>query len=256
VDRQSLALQYATSANLAARIALHQRCSTNPYGLQRWIFDRLRLASGQRVLEVACGTGSLWLENRDRIPPLANRVLSDSSLSMLDTTRRGTGDASFVGCALPDLPFADNVFDVAIANHMLYHVADRERGLREMRRLLRRGGLLFVATNGQAHLREIKLLMREFAIDPGDVSASFTLENGEEQLRRVFADLRRDDYVDNLRVTDPELLLAYIASVSPRAREVVEGQGDAMRDAIEACIARDGAFYVTKSTGAFTATRG
>ena len=62
----SLAAQYATSANLAARIALHQRCSTNTYGLQRWIFDRLDLREGERVLEIACGTGSLWRENADR----------------------------------------------------------------------------------------------------------------------------------------------------------------------------------------------
>ena len=63
MDSRAIALQYGTSANLAARIALHQRCSTNPYGLQRWVFDRLGLTPGQRVLEVACGTGSLWREN-------------------------------------------------------------------------------------------------------------------------------------------------------------------------------------------------
>src|SRR5207253_1168470 len=82
----SLAAQYATSANLAARIALHQRCSTNTYGLQRWIFDRLDLREGERVLEIACGTGSLWRENADRPAAGVKLVLSDFAMSMIRTT--------------------------------------------------------------------------------------------------------------------------------------------------------------------------
>ena len=77
MQRMDLARQYATSANLAARIELHQRFSTNPSGLQRWVFDRLQLAPGMRVLEIACGAGSLWRENLDRMP----RGICNSSAS-------------------------------------------------------------------------------------------------------------------------------------------------------------------------------
>src|SRR2546430_14213021 len=128
-----LSLQYATSTNLSARIALHQRCSTNAYGFQRWVFDRLALAPGARVLEIACGTGSLWRENADRMPE-ARLVLSDFAMAMLETTKQAVREARFVNCALPDLPFADGRFDVVIANHMLYHVTAREQALREIRR--------------------------------------------------------------------------------------------------------------------------
>ena len=249
MDRTAIKQQYGTSANLAARIALHRQCSTNPYGLQRWIFDRLALAPGQRVLEIACGTGSLWLENRDRIPRDLRLVLSDISPGMIETTRRAVPSvAAYVACALPDLPFGGDFFDVVIANHMLYHVEERQRGLREIRRVLRRGGTLLAATNGREHLREIKELMSGFGIEGGDVSASFTMENGEEQLREVFSEVRRDDYPDALRVTDPELLVRYIASITPRA-EALERE---MRAAVAARIAADGAFHVVKSTGAFT----
>lgn len=252
MDRKAIEEQYRSSANLAARIALHRECSTNAYGLQRWIFDRLSLAPGQRVLEIACGTGSLWLENRDRIPRDLRLVLSDLSPGMVETTRRAVpGAAAYVACALPDLPFGDDFFDLVITNHMLYHVDERQRGLREIRRVLRPGGMLFAATNGREHLREIKALMSDFGIEGGDVSASFTLENGEEQLRQVFGDVRRDDYADALRVTDPELLLGYIASISPR----VEAHRQEMRAAVAARIAADGAFYVVKSTGAFAAPK-
>ncbi len=35
--------QYRDASNLEARIALHERFSTNPYGLPRWIFDHFEL---------------------------------------------------------------------------------------------------------------------------------------------------------------------------------------------------------------------
>ena len=248
MDRQALADQYATSANLAARIALHQRCSTNRYGWQRWVFDRLGLQPGMRVLEIACGTGSLWRENADRMPRGVDLVLSDFSIAMLETAR-GAVDARRVAFALPDVPFADRSFDVVIANHMLYHVADRPRGLAGIRRVLRSGGVLFAATNGVEHLREIKDLTSGHGIEMSEVSSSFTLENGDAQLREVFAGVEREDYPDSFHITEPDLLLDYIASVSPQAAAIREE----IRAAIERRIARDGAFDVVKSTGIFVA---
>ena len=241
----NLAAQYATSANLSARIALHQRFSTNPYGLQRWVFDRLGLASGMRVLEIACGAGSLWRENLDRIPRDVDLVLSDFSIGMVNATRAIVPHARFVTFALPALPFADASFDLVIANHMLYHVDDRQRGLAEIRRVLVKGGALFAATNGVDHLREIKQLMRAFDIDAHDISASFTLENAEEQLRGAFSHIERHDYVDSLQITEPDAVLRYIASMSPRAAAVVAERGEEMR-----AIAP---VQVSKSTGSFVA---
>jgi len=256
MDPQSLAAQYATSANLSARIELHQRFSTNPYGLQRWVFDRLQLVPGMRVLEIACGAGSLWRENLDRLPSGLDLVLSDFSIGMVETTRGIVPGAAFVTCALPTLPFASGQFDLVIANHMLYHVAERQQGLAEIRRVLRPDGALFAATNGIDHLREIKELMLDLQLDAHDVSASFTLENAEEQLRGAFARIERDEYADSLRVTDPELLLRYIASVSPRAAEAIDARGGEVRSRIERRIAGDGAFQVMKSTGSFIARNG
>jgi len=254
MDPHTVTLQYSTSTNLGARIALHERYSTNPYGLTRWIFDRLHLTSGQRVLETACGTGNLWRTNRNRIPPGLSLVLSDRSRGMVETTRKAAGPASFVVCALPELPFMDECFDLAIANHVLYHVAQRERGLGEIRRVLRRGGTLFATTNGETHMRELKEVMQAFAIEGGDFSLPFTLENGEAQLRRVFPQVHREDYPDSLRVTEPELLIEYMASFSPSACHAVAAHRDALRAALESRIQRDGAFHITKSTGAFTAS--
>lgn len=257
----AMVAQYRTSANLDARMALHRACSANAYGFPRWVFDRLDLRPGNRVLEVGCGNGTLWRDNAERLPAGVGLTLSDRSLGMVATTREACGAsvavhrvaARFATSALPDLPFATGSFDVAVANHMLYHVAERPRALRELRRTLCRGGLLLATTNGAAHLRELVALMRELGVEPPAMSRTFSLENGAAQLRRVFPRVRREDYLDSLRVTEPDLLLDYVASIGPAAHAAVARRRDEAREALAARIARDGAFEVTKSTGAFFA---
>jgi SAM-dependent methyltransferase len=255
----AMAAQYRTSANLEARVALHRACSTNPYGFPRWVFDRLGLRPGKRVLEVGCGSGTLWRNNAERLPAGVALTLSDRSLGMVATARDACGESvatRFATGALPDLPFATGSFDVAIANHMLYHVTERPGALRELRRTLRRGGLLLATTNGAAHLRELGELMRELGVEPATVSRAFSLENGAAQLRRVFPNVRREDYLDSLRVTEPDLLLDYVASIGSAAHATVTRCRDEVREALAARIARDGAFEITKSTGAFLAWDG
>src|SRR4030042_5807066 len=69
--------QYKDASNLNARIQLHQRFSTNPHGWFCWIFDQFDLPSKPNILEIGCGPGILWLDNRDRIPAGWSIRLSD-----------------------------------------------------------------------------------------------------------------------------------------------------------------------------------
>ena len=77
--------QYRDSSNLDARVAIHRRFSTNPYGWFRWVFDvLLKLPENARILELGCGPGWMWKENTDRIPAGWNITLSDLSPGMVD----------------------------------------------------------------------------------------------------------------------------------------------------------------------------
>ena len=85
---KSMKNQYQNASNISARIQLHNKYSTNTQGWFPWIFDQCHMAEHSTVLEIGCGDGSLWLENKEKIPKQLNVVLSDISEGMLRDTRR------------------------------------------------------------------------------------------------------------------------------------------------------------------------
>ena len=133
--------QYKNGSNLDARIQIHERFSTNPYGWHRWVFEQFALPSRCDVLELGCGPGDLWLKNSHRIPLGWNITLSDFSPGMVEAAqvRLPGSDHSLVFAVFDaqGVPFAAESFDGVIANHMLYHVPNVQKALSEIRRVLR-----------------------------------------------------------------------------------------------------------------------
>ena len=95
------------------------------------------LTVGKSVLEVGAGTG-LILEGLGDAP--ARKVGIDISSGML-AKAKARGFDVLQGSAT-DLPFEDHTFDVAFSFKVLAHVADIEKALSEMARVLRPGGKL------------------------------------------------------------------------------------------------------------------
>lgn len=260
-----VAAQYRDAGNLNARIALHARFSVNPQGWMRWAFEQMRLASGERILEVGAGPATLWQQNLERVPPGCDLTLTDFSPGMVEQARENLRGSyphfKLQVASVERLPFEDAGYDVVIANHVLYHVPDLPKGLREIRRVLKPRGRFYAATVGQDHLREITDLVRRFEpenpFDTGDVSAAFGLENGATLLAPYFAPVRLLIYEDSLAVTEPEPLVAYVASMMGLGTQFTSEKlarfGEFVKAEVAAAVARDGAFRVRKSQGMFEA---
>lgn len=252
--------QYKNSNNLDARLAIHQRFSVNPYGWFNWVFDHLTdLPANANILELGCGSGELWRECASRIPSGWALTLTDFSDGMLDAAWRNllpTGYRfKFEKVDAQTIPYADKTFDVVIANHMLYHVPDRKKALAEMRRVLKAGGVLLAATVGTLHLDELyEWISRVEGSTPGRFKLEFTLENGAEQLQECFQRVELSRYQDELRVTDVEIIKAYIRSMTS-ASELQEDQFQLLEKELDEMIKKSGEIYIKKDTGLFKALK-
>ena len=96
---------------------------------------------GDRVLDACCGTGDLAVA-AEREGGLVTGL--DFSGEMLERARRKSDTIEWVQGDLLELPFADGAFDAATVGFGVRNVADLERALAELRRVLRPGGRLAI----------------------------------------------------------------------------------------------------------------
>ncbi len=151
------------------------------------------------------------------------------------------------------LPFPDATFDTVIANHMLYHVPDVPRALREIRRVLNPGGACYAATFSRGNMREFnELVQRFFGVPISNAAAHFGLENGFDMMRDCFPKVDLLKYPDELIVTESQPLIDYINSTRMRARATTD-RVVAFKNFLDAEIARKGPLHITKDTGMLVA---
>jgi ubiquinone/menaquinone biosynthesis C-methylase UbiE len=121
-----------------------------PAIFEPWARDLLDLAApklGERVLDVACGSGIVARLAAEQVGALGKVVGVDSNPDMLVVARKAFGSARIdlrEGDA-SGLPLGDRTFDVVVCQQGLQFLADRRAALREMRRVLVPGGRLAVS---------------------------------------------------------------------------------------------------------------
>ncbi len=209
--------QYKTSKGLDTRISFHDRYSTNKQGYGNWIVSNYEINDGMTVLELGCGTGSIWMGRDDVLDRFGRLVLTDLSEGMLNTARENVGNRDniqYFTADIQDLPFGDDSFDMVIANSMLYHVPDINKGISEVRRVLRDEGAFCCATLGENNF--VERLAEWFRLSGEDFSPNhnFTMQNGEQILRASFSDIDTRFYKDSLHVTDTDDLVDYLRSLA------------------------------------------
>ena len=170
-----------------------------------------------RVLELGCGTGDMW-KNRDAlISDCSGLILSDLSEGMVTTAKANIGsrkNVEYKMIDIQDIPYEAETFDIVIANMMLYHVPDIDKGLSEVRRVLRKGGQFYCATFGEHGIMEfLSDILSGYGVED-NVNKNFTLQNGENILSRHFSHVERLEYIDSLAVTDMDDMVDYIYSLS------------------------------------------
>lgn len=116
---------------------------------KRFVVDLAGVRPGERVLDVAGGTGDLTYAFAKKVGRSGLVVLSDINASMLEEGRRRLADRGLVGVPAVQanaemLPFVEGSFDLVTIGFGLRNVTDKDAALRSMTRMLKPGGRLLV----------------------------------------------------------------------------------------------------------------
>lgn len=115
---------------------------------KRFAIDQSGARPGQKVLDIAGGTGDLAQAFLDRVGPAGTVVLTDINASMLVRGRNRLLDRGrvidVVRCDAERLPFPDRSFDIVSVAFGLRNMTHKDLALAEMFRVLRPGGRLLV----------------------------------------------------------------------------------------------------------------
>jgi SAM-dependent methyltransferase len=228
-DPELVRREYADESRFLARFSIWAGREPNPVDVA---FDEVVARAPGRVLEAGCGTGSFA---KRLVDAGIDVVAIDQSQRMVELTRE-LGVRAELG-DVQDLPFPNGGFDVAVANFMLYHVTDLDRGLAELARV---APVLVATTNGREHMVEMwELVGRDRWTDTADL---FMVENGAEYLARHFDDVRAIDLPAAIAMTADDMR-RYVAN-SVAHRHLADRVPDF-----------EGAREVTASSAVFVASR-
>lgn len=128
------------------------------------LLDDVKLTAGDRILDVACGTGIVARVAKKRVGHTGKVVGIDISPPMIAVARQIAPDIDWRegdACALPIE--ADEAFDIVVCQQGLQFVPDKPLALREMRRALTDGGRLAVSTWRPDHEFPVLLKLRQIA---------------------------------------------------------------------------------------------
>ncbi len=253
--------QYKDATNLNARILIHQHFSRAAESWDDFILRNLQLSTGQTVLELGCGNASQTRHNRWAYPESLQYYLVDFSLGMLQeafSEMHGDARLFFTVQDAQALAFPPNSFDLITANHMLYHVPDIGLALREIHRLLKPGGRLLAATNGQGHMQDLDELLETFAPSSRRLHtfhSRFTLEGGPDLVKEIFGNCSLQAYTSDLWVTQAQPLTDYVLSLEGIETNTILSNARELTSYFQKLIDAEGGIRIRKSSGLLVAVK-
>jgi ubiquinone/menaquinone biosynthesis C-methylase UbiE len=153
------------SAELAST---YDEVSVRQFNHGKILIAELALKSGERVLDIGCGTGRLGAYVADLVAPQGEVLGIDPLPLRIDlAARKNPRFKASVGRAEDLSAFADASFDAAYANSVFHWVADKPRALLEARRVLKAGGRFGVNSANADRLHQSATLVREAVVEAG-----------------------------------------------------------------------------------------
>jgi len=159
------------------------------------VADAAQLQPGQRVLDVACGTGILVREITSRMGSSGRVAGVDPSPGMVAVAKQLAPAVEWREGVAESLPFPDQSFDAVVSQFGLMFFTDRRQALREMLRVLAPRGRLAVAVwdsldNIPAYTSEVALLEQTAGRQAADALRAPFVLGSRKDLATLFSEAR------------------------------------------------------------------
>ena len=211
---------YETDRNLRILEETQAKYSFPRVDFVRWTLDTIDWAGDEVILDIGAGRGSHYACLMQEQPDIAYFAL-DLSPNLL-RCHPCAADRLALGDGMR-LPYHSDSFDLVMANHVLYHLADIEAGLAEIKRVLKPDGRMLAATDSLQNQIQLQMLIHRASVFLSDNGAkvqppappceAFALENGTRILARHFYAVVRHDLPCKLIFDDIEPALEYLDSM-------------------------------------------
>lgn len=200
------------------------------------------LQPGQRVLDVACGTGVVTRLAAERVGPTGAIAGLDVNPGMLAIARSQTPDKAIEWhqANADSMPLPDEAFDVVLCQMGLQFISHKLAALREMRRVLKPGGRTFINVPGPRP--EVFAIMTDaLASHLSSQAASFgdlvfSMHDGDEMRELMrgagFKKVAVEARTKTLHLPAPQDFLWQYLYSTPLA-EAVASAGEATREALQ-----------------------
>lgn len=242
---------YKNSNNLDVRINLHRLYSQNKTPWFKWLAEEYELNG--KVLELASGNGEFWeyVENKN-----LDVTISDISRGMINDAYKNirTDKYHFLVMDFDNIEYPDEYFDVVIINHGLFYSQNINKTIKEIKRVIKKGGILFASTYSSNHMKEINELVKDFdnriTLSKNNLFDVFGLDNGITILSNHFTSIIKKVHDDYLIVDNPEAIISYVLSCHGNQNDYLLDSIDKFKEFILSRM-NNGKFYITKEAGYF-----
>ena len=215
------------------------------------------LRPGERVLDVACGTGLITRAAAERVGPtgaVAGVDIAPDMIEVAKATPAVGGPIEWHQADATSLPFPDGFFDIALCQMGLMFIPDKQAAINELRRVIAPGGRAVINTPGtiQPFMKTIESAIADH-IDPqlgGFVAAVFSMPDPQELADLLaeagFEDVEGRTYSATFEVPGPAEFLWNYINLTPMAAPVAAAPDEA-KAAMEAAV--EGAWEPSPTSG-------
>jgi SAM-dependent methyltransferase len=230
----ALRRQFRTTESWRIRHQTHEKYTFPRKPFIDWAMSLVPWRGDERILDVGCGPGKYYDYFQAQHPGLRYIGL-DYSYAMVSDHK---GNGQITRGTMEELPFADDSFDVVMANHVIYLAPDVEATIAEFKRVLKPGGMLIAATTSVGSTPQFRELFRRTILlvsppgraaevkIPETLHRRFALENGTRLLSRQFFAVARYDLPSALVFPAVDPIMDYLeATRSIRESQLPEDVG-------------------------------